>query len=55
MAGAPPTLHVQQGRSGALVTASDASLIWNGGTGDWFDATNWTVHSGGTAVPLVTV
>ncbi len=51
MAAAPPTLHVQQGRSGALVTTSDASLIWNGGTGDWFDPTNWTVSSGGTAVP----
>ena len=50
-AGAPPTLHVQQGRSGALVTTSDASLIWNGGSGDWFDPTNWTVSSGGTAVP----
>jgi hypothetical protein len=50
-AGTPPILHVQQGRSGALVTTSDASLIWNGGTGDWFQPTKCTVPSGAPAVP----
>lgn len=49
--GTPPTFYVQRGRLGALITTSDSTLTWNGGTGDWFQGSNWTSSSGGSAVP----
>ena len=40
-----------QGRYGALLTTSNDSLAWQGGTGDLLDAANWNTVSGAPAIP----